>query len=144
MPASWRARHHGSCGQTTVHLNTPVNNPLVDDPTEVEVIDPTHPLFGRRFTLLSARPRPHSVGYIFVAYRDTIVLRLPHAATSLGAAPPESVPRTKLTTHAVTELISFATQCEVLCPAIQRNSVIDSPPRGKPVYALTSRRSSRR
>ena len=83
-------------------------------------------------------------GYIFVAYRDTMVLRLPHAATSLGAAPPESAPRTKLTTHAVTELISFATQCEVLCPATQRNSGIDSPPRGKPVSALTSQRSSRR
>src|SRR6266699_33431 len=130
--------------RTIEHLNTPVNNPPVDDPTEVEVTDPTHPLFGRRFALLSTRPRPHSVGYIFVAYRDTMVLRLPHAATSLGAAPPESAPRTKLTTHAVTELISFATQCEVLCPATQRNSGIDSPPRGKPVSALISRRSSRR
>jgi len=126
------------------HLNTPVNHPPVDDPTEVEVTDPTHPLFGRRFALLSTRPRPHSAGYIFVAYRDTMVLRLPHAATSLVAAPPESESRTKLTSHAVTELISFATQCEVLCPATQLNSGIDSPPRGKPVSAPTSRRSSRR
>src|SRR5919197_6727474 len=103
--------------RTIEHLTTPVNNPPVDDPTEVEVTDPTHPLYGRRFALLSTRPRLHSVGYLFVAYRDTMVLRLPHAATSLGAAPPESAPRTKLTTHAVTELMSFATQCEVLCPA---------------------------
>src|SRR5215471_5939842 len=131
-------------GSSIAHLNTPINNPSVDDPTEVEVTDPTHPLFGRRFALLSTRPRPHSVGYIFVAYRDTMVLRLPHAATSLVASPPESEPRTKLTSHAVTELISFAEQCEVLCPATQRNSGIDSPPRGKPVSALTSRRSSRR
>jgi hypothetical protein len=137
----WRATSNPA---SIEHLNTPVNNPLVDDPTEVEVTDPTHPLFGRRFALLSTRPRPHSVGYIFVAYRATMVLRLPHAATSLGAAPPESAPRTKLTAHAVTELMSFATQCEVLCPATQRNSGIDSPPRGKPVSALTSRRSSRR
>src|SRR5215467_8144636 len=55
------------------HLNTPVNNPPVDDPTEVEVTDPTHPLFGRRFALFSTRPRPYSVGYLFVAYRDTMV-----------------------------------------------------------------------
>src|SRR2546422_2404273 len=78
------------CGRTSTHLHTPLNNPPVDDPTEVEVTDPTHPLFGRRFALLSTRPRPHSVGYIFVAYRNTMVLRLPHAATSLVAAPPES------------------------------------------------------
>ena len=130
--------------RTTTHLNTPVNNPSVDDPTEVEVTDPTHPLFGRRFALLSTRPRPHSVGYIFVAYRDTMVLRLPHAATSLVAAPPESEAMTKLTSPAVSELISFAEQCEVLCPATQPNSGIDSPPCGKPVSAPTLRRSSRR
>src|SRR5713101_2868490 len=129
---------------STTHLNTPVNNPPVDDPPEVAVTDPTHPLFGRRFALLSTRPRPHSVGYIFVVYRNTMVLRLPHAATSLVAAPPESESRTKLTSHAITELISFAEQCEVLCPATKHNSGPDSPPRGKRVSAPTSRHSSRR
>ena len=135
---------HAQCGQTIEHLHTPINNPPVDDPTEVEVTDPAHPLFGRRFALLSTRPRPHSVGYIFVAYHNTMLLRLPHAVTSLGATPPESEPRTKLTSHAVTELISFAEQCEVLCPATQPNSGIASPPCGKRVSAPTSRRSSRR
>ena len=48
-----------------------------------------------------------------------MVLRLPHAANSLVAAPPESEPMPKLTSHAVIELIAFATQCEVLCPATQ-------------------------
>jgi hypothetical protein len=62
---------------STEHLNTPVNNPPVDDLAEVEVTDPSHPLYGRRFALLSTRPCPHSVGYIFVAYRDTMVLRIP-------------------------------------------------------------------
>src|SRR5256714_15596468 len=98
---------HDQCGQTIEHLNTPINNPPVDDPTEVEVTDPAHPLFGRRFALLSTRPRPHSVGYIFVAYRDTMVLRLPHVATSLVATPPESASMTKLTLHAVTELMAL-------------------------------------
>ena len=125
-------------------LHTPVNNPLVDDLGEVEVTDPGHPLFGRRFALVSTCPRPHSVGYIFVAYRDTMVLRIPQAATSLVTPPPEPQPLTKLTSHAITELISFAEQCEVLCPATQPNSGTDSPPRGKPVSAPTSRRSSRR
>ena len=129
---------------STEYLNTPVNNPSVDDLAEVEVTDPRHPLYGRRFALLSTRPRPHSVGYIFVAYRDTMVLRISQAATSLVTPPPESPPLTKLTSHAITELISFAEQCEVLCPATQPNSGTDSPPRGKRVSAPTSRRSSRR
>src|SRR2546428_3340332 len=137
----------GWCGRyyrTTEHLQTPVNNPPVDDLGEVEVTDPGHPLFGRRFVLLSTRPRPHSVGYLFVAYRDTMVLRIPQSATNIVSPPPESAPMSKRTLHAITELISLAEQCEVLCPATQRNSGIDSPPRGKPVSAPTSRRSSRR
>jgi hypothetical protein len=124
--------------------STPVNNPLVDDPTEIEAIDPTHPLFGRRFALLSTRPHPHSMGYIFVAYRDTMALRLPSVATNLVASAPASAPRTKLTSHAVIELMSIAEQCEVLCLVTQPNSGLDSPLRGKPVSAPTSRRSSRR
>ncbi len=135
---------HGSCRRTSTHLNTPVNNPPVDDLAEVEVTDPGHPLYGRRFALLSTRPRPHSVGYLFVAYRDTMVLRIPQAATSLVTLPLESQPLTKLTSHAITELIAFAEQCEVLCPATHPNSGPDSPPRGKRVSAPTSRRSSRR
>ena len=106
----WRGGGRARYGRTIEHLHTPVNNPPVDDPTEVEVTDPTHPRFGRRFALLSTRPRPHSVGYIFVAYHNTMLLRLPHAVTSLGATPPESAPRTKLTTHAVTELIKEAAE----------------------------------
>ncbi len=130
--------------RTSTHLHTPLNNPPVDDPTEVEVTDPTHPLFGRRFALLSTRPRPHSVGYLFVAYRDTMVLRIAQTATNIVSPPPESTSMSKLTLHAITEIISLAEQCEVLCPATQPNSGIDSPPRGKPVSAPTSRRSSRR
>ena len=129
---------------STEHLNTPVNNPPLDDLTEVEVTDPGHPLFGRRFVLLSARPRSHSMGYIFVAYRDTMVLRIPQTATDLVSPPLESAPLSKLTSHAITELVSLAEQCEVLCPAIQPKSGIDSRPRGKPVSALISRCSSRR
>ena len=129
---------------STVHLKTPLNNPPVDDPTEVEVTDPTPPLFGRRCALLSTRPRPHRVGDVVVAYRDTMVRRLPHVAPSLFDALPASAPRPKLTSHAVTELIAVAEQGAVLCPVTQPNAGIASRPRGKPVSAPTSRRSSRR
>ena len=130
--------------RTSTHLNTPVNNPPVDDLTEVEVTDPGHPLFGRCFVMLSTRPRAHSMGYIFVAYRDTMVRRIPQTATNLVSPPPESASLSTLTSHAITELISLAEQCEVLCPATQPKSGIDSRPRGKRVSAPTSRCSSRR
>ena len=133
-----------SAAVSTEHLNTPVNNPPGDDLAEVEVTDPSHPLYGRRFALLSTRPRPHSVGYLFVAYRDTMVLRIPQAATSLVTPPPASQPLTQLTSHAITERIAFAEPCEVLCPATPPNAGTNAPPRGKPVSAPTSRRSSRR
>ena len=94
--------------------------------------------------MLSTRPRAHSMGYIFVAYRDTMVLRIPQTATNLVSPPPESASLSQLTSHAITELISLAEQCEVLCPVTQPNSGIDSPPRGTPVSAPTARRSSRR
>jgi hypothetical protein len=84
------------------------------------------------------------MGYIFVVYCDTMVLRIPQAATNLVSPPPVSASLSKLTSHALTELISLAEQCEVLCPVTQPNSGPDSPPRGKPVSAPTSRRSSRR
>ena len=132
------------CYRTTEHLNTPVNNPPIDDLTEVEVTDPSHPLFGRRFVLLSTRPRSHSMGYLLVAYRDTMVLRIPQTATNVVSPPPKSALLSKLTSHAITELISLAEQCEVLCPATQPKSGIDSRPHGKPVSAPTSRCSSRR
>jgi hypothetical protein len=132
------------CCRTIDHLNTPVNHPPIDDPTEVEVTDPTHPLFGRRFALLSTRPRPHSVGYLFVGYRDTMVLRISQTATHVVSPPPESTSMSTRTLHAITELMSLAEPCEVRCPATQPKSGIDSPLRGKPVSALTSRRSSRR
>src|SRR5919108_5383352 len=144
MSAFWPREPHDRCGRTTEHLNTPLNNPPIDDLTEVEVTDPGHPLFGRRFVLLSTRPRSHSMGYLFVAYRGTMVLRLPQIATDLVAPPPKSVLLSKLTSHAITELISLAEQCEVLCPATQPKSGIDSRPRSKLVSAPTSRCSSRR
>lgn len=42
-------------------VKRPINNPLLEEVTEVEVTDPTHPLFGRRFPLLSVSYAPNSV-----------------------------------------------------------------------------------
>ena len=105
----------------TIHqLNTPLNNPLVKQVTEVEVTDPTHPLFGRRFPVLSISSAPNSVGYVYVTYREYITLRIPRDATNL--APARSTLETKLTVAAVEQLVSVARECEVLCQENQKMS----------------------
>jgi hypothetical protein len=75
--------------------------------TFIEVTDPTHPLFGRRFQVLSLSTPSNSQRHAFVVYREKMVLRIPLAATNL--APPPALLRTKLTSPAVEEFISLTT-----------------------------------
>lgn len=104
-------------GSSNHQLNTPLNDPS-DEPTahEIEVVDPTHPLFGRRFPVLSVHDSLRSVGHVFVSYRGYMSLRLELSATDLAASPRLAPPATttKLTSQALTELAQLAEQCEVL------------------------------
>jgi hypothetical protein len=102
---------------TTHQVNTPLNDS--DQPVsaeEIEVTDPTHPLFGRRFEILAVHDSPGSVGYVFVSYRSYSALRIHLQATNLASPSPRraSSPATKLTLQAVIELAQLADQCEVL------------------------------
>ena len=131
--------------QTSTHVHTPLNNPHPlgeDDVTEIEVTDPTHPLFGRRFPLLSARPQAPTATHVFVTYQGFMVLRIPRAVTNL--LPPLPRVSTTLTSHAMTELIALAEQCEVLCHTPPEPSGPPSAPNSKPRSAPNSRPSSRR
>ena len=110
--------------------------------TEVEVTDPTHPLFGRRFMLVSISTSPQNAGYVLVAYRDYMRLRIPRLATNLAPARPTG--STKLTLAAVTELIALAEQCEGLCHTDPPTSGSACHPNSEPKFSTTSRRSSRR
>ena len=82
--------------------------------TEIEVTDPTHPLFGRRFPVRSISAPECGGIYILVLFRDIFTLRIPFIASNL--APPRSAFCTKLTSDAVAQLITLAEQCEALCP----------------------------
>jgi hypothetical protein len=79
----------------------------------VEVTDPTHPLFGRRFPVLSISSPPNASGYVDVAYREYMTLRIPKHATNL--VPVWSTLQTKLTVAAVKQLICVAEEGKVLC-----------------------------
>ncbi len=78
--------------------------------------DPAHPLFGRRFPVLTVSASPQTGGYVFVSYRQGLVLRIERAATQL--APPRLAGRTKLTAAALEELVALARECDVLCDLV--------------------------
>jgi hypothetical protein len=115
---------------------------LAEPVTEVEVTDPAHPLFGRRFALLSVSTSLQGSGHVLVAYRDYMRLRIPRLATNL--APAQPIGSTKLTLPAVTELIALAEQCEGLCHTDPLTSGRACHPNSEPKSSTTSRRSSRR
>jgi hypothetical protein len=82
--------------------------------TEIEVTDPTHPLFGRRFPVHSISAPERGGIYVLVLYRESFTLRIPLSASNL--APPRSVSFTKLTSDSVAQLVTLAEQCEAVCP----------------------------
>jgi len=98
--------------RTIPQLTTLFNNPDEENRTEIEVTDPTHPLFGRRFLLISFSSPLQGAGSAFVSYREYMVLRLPVASTTLALSRP--VISTKLTSDAIKELMTIAGDCEAL------------------------------
>jgi hypothetical protein len=78
------------------------------------VIDPTHPLYGRRFRVLSISHPPQRPGHVVVAYRDFMRLRIPAPATNL--TPDHLRPlRTKCTRAALRELLALTKECDGAC-----------------------------
>ena len=109
--------------RTTNQLDTPFQNP--EEPTVIEVTDPTHPLFGRHFRIISVTRPLHSPGHFYVHYREKMVLHIPVTATNLSLY--RETIRTKLTSQAIEEFISLVNQCEVLCQSTLRSSGGASP-----------------
>jgi hypothetical protein len=129
--------------QTTEYLHTPFKNPLNEPAQEMEVTDPTHPLFGRRFQLLSGCAPRHTPGHVRVAYRQQMVLRIPLLATSL--ARPRPARATTLTSPALTELIALAEACAVRsCPPDPKTSGGTGLHSSQAQSSRTASRSSRR
>jgi hypothetical protein len=100
------------------------------------VTDPAHPLYGRKFEIVSAARSPD--GHVLVRYRDGIVLRVPRAATSLLTLGRDA-PDGKLSRSAVEEFLSLVKEYE-LCPKVRRFPHAKSGPRSRP---KTGKKSSR-
>jgi len=78
------------------------------------VTDATHPLYGRRFQVLSISHPPHHAGHVVVAYRTFMRLRLPVQATHLTADNARRL-RTKCTRAALLELLALLKECAGTC-----------------------------
>ena len=130
---------------TTASVDAPFHNPADRDSIEIEVTDSRHPLFGRRFPLVSVSAPPlRPGGLVFVAYRDQIVLKLPVVATSLAPQALEEA-RSKLTPEALQELFTLAEECGVApCRSDPNASGGACPTSSAPRSPQTSPRSSRR
>ena len=76
--------------------------------------DPAHPLYGRRFSVLSISHPPQRPGHVLVAYRGFMRLRLPVPATSL-TADNRRRSRTTFTRAALVELLALTKEYEGLC-----------------------------
>jgi hypothetical protein len=84
-----------------------------------------HPLFGRRFKVLSISHPPQHRGHVVVAYRDFMRLRIPVQATNLAGAVARL--RTQFTRAALLDLLALLQECEVPCPAPPEDSGSGSP-----------------
>ena len=124
------------CYQTSYQVNAPFQNPAQVEPTEIEVTDPCHPLYGRRFPVFSLGLSARIVGFVTVIYRDPMRLRIPISATNLVPSP--QVPTSKLTLTSVTELITLAEQCEELCQSHPKGSGAGSRRTSKPASSTNS------
>jgi hypothetical protein len=90
------------------------------------VTDPTHPLYGRRFPVLSISHPPQHPGHVVVAYRDYMRLRIPVQATDLAPGNAASL-CTTFTRAALRELLSLVKECEGPCPSDPEASGTGSP-----------------
>src|SRR4030095_250385 len=104
----WRAT---SAPASTQQHNAPFKNPPDATPDEIEVTDPAHPLFGRRFTVLSISHPPQRPGPVVVAYRDFMRLRISVQATNL-VADHTTLVRTQFTRAALLDLLARLKECE--------------------------------
>jgi hypothetical protein len=98
-------------GRTSETVNTPFQNPDLAEPSEVEVTDPRHPLYGRRFCVAAVRRPSQMAEHVLVTYTEGILLRLPIQVTDWVSKAPE--PGTKLNRAAIEELVALGTQDEL-------------------------------
>jgi hypothetical protein len=106
-------------------VNAPVDTSTLIDHDLIEVADPTHPLFGHRFSVVRLCSLPRGEGFVDVFYREHIRLRIPLDATDRTTSV-LAQRRTKVTLESIKELIALAKECQS-CRSNPASSGPDSP-----------------
>ncbi len=128
--------------------DTPSANLEFDTANTVEVVDPTHPLYGRQFPLIRFSTTLTGPGFVWVVYRDFMQLRIPLASTNL--VPDHPTTPTTFTEQAIADLLSLVGAWGVweaettICRQPHTRSGDACPPPSSTRSAMSSRLSSRR
>lgn len=106
---------HSKYCRTNSKLSTPFYNPSLEDTSkeEVEITNPTHPLFGCKLPIISVSSPPIGESNVFVQYQGHIVLKIPISATSLGYTP--FTLSAKLSLSSLKEIIKIFKETKELC-----------------------------
>src|SRR5262249_137005 len=105
----------GRSYRTPQQDDAPFQDPPPLDPEVIEVTDPTHPLYGRRFQVLSISHPPQRPGHVVVAYRGSLRLRIPVRPTEPTPATASRL-CTRFTRDALPEPLALLTESPAACP----------------------------
>jgi hypothetical protein len=119
-PAASPCANGSSALSKTPVLATPFDDGDGSLPDEVEVTDPTHPLFGRHFKIDSVRGGSEDTACVFVEYSYKLRLKIFRRSTNLSLLATVG-PRVKLSADAVAEFLTLVKEYE-LCPPRQGKS----------------------
>jgi hypothetical protein len=84
-------------------------------PTEVEVVDPIHPLYRRRYQIVAVIRESCTAPMVRVEWRFGLTLLLPLSVTDIGAFEEPRTMRTKLSVEALKDLVAVAEASEGAC-----------------------------
>ncbi|MHC1724860.1 MAG: hypothetical protein AB9866_02355 [Syntrophobacteraceae bacterium] len=84
---------------------------------EIEIVDPAHPLFGRRFPLVAVSHSSPGARHAMVAYRKDVLLRIPVTATNLFPTP-QHLAMAKISLDSVIELVELTSQLGISSPEV--------------------------
>ena len=102
--------------------STPRAEADVPMPADVQVIDPTHPLYGRRFQLVSVIRGTCSDSRVRVKWRFGLTLLLSLEVTNLVPRNEQRTTPTKLSIEAIQDLLVVAGGSEGACPSTLKMS----------------------
>ena len=111
---------------------------------EVEVVDPVHPLYRRRFQVVSVIHESCSEPMVRVQWRFGLTLQLPLCVTDIGVYDEPCIIRTKLSVEALEDLVMLAEASEGACLSSLETSGAHCRPRSGRRLSTTSQQRSGR